>query len=418
MEVSLKRISVVIIALLLLLASCMELELAVPSPDVSADPDDPVLTRREITITVWTDPGGCVEFINQAAAAFNRRWPNITIRAEGVNPADMAPRVWAESARGGCADLFMVTHMEIKALAESQLILPARDQTGTKNAVFPVCAQAATVNGIIYGYPVTADTVALFFNRDLVEAGNHPITWDGTIQFIRDFQRDGHVAFVTQLTSAHTTAPFLSAKQNRPFGPNGDDLSALNLETAGAQEGMDLFRRLGRAAGIPSHELEDAEGLFASGRAALCLAGSWNISRFVQAGVNFGVTPLHPMPGEDYSLASLAVTRVMAVSAFSGQPDEASAFAAFLLTEEMQRLRMRLTGELPSIDMEGASPYYMDGFIRQLSAAYSAPAIPEAGRYWEVFIKTADLIWDGADVNSSLAAAAAELRSDFSDSAE
>jgi arabinogalactan oligomer/maltooligosaccharide transport system substrate-binding protein len=400
--------------MLLLFTSCADMpEEEDLSPDVSIDPDEPILTRRNIEVTVWTDPGSGVDFINRAAAAFNRRYPNITINAVGVEPGDMVRRVRAEAGRGG-ADLFIVPHMEIRQLAEELLVLPARDQGKTRNAVFPACAQAATVNGIMYGYPVSSDTAALFYNKRLIAEEDLPATWEELTAFARGFDGGEEAyGFVMPVAgSVHVTASFLAARSNRPFGPGGENTKTPNLETSSAMEGMTVFKGLQSAVGLSSEELtaESAESLFASGRAALCATGSWSIPRFIRGGVDFGVTPLPAMPGDESSLASLAFSRVMLVSAHSEHPDEASWFAWQLLSEEMQALRLELTGELPSVALNVRSPAYAAGFISQMPSAYAAPSIPEAGLFWGVFAEAAARIWDGADVSAELSAAAEALR--------
>jgi arabinogalactan oligomer/maltooligosaccharide transport system substrate-binding protein len=404
-----KRFLLILFAAMLI-SACSDIGAEAPLPSVSVDPDEPVLTRRDVELTVWTDPGAGVEFIDRAAEVFNRRWPNITINAVGVEPGDIVSRVWAESARGGCADLFIAPHMEIRQLAEALLILPARDQTKTRADVFASCAQTVTVGGVLYGYPVTADTVALFYNKRLVDEASLPSSWEEMTAFIRGFGEEGRYGFVLSPLSAHSAAPFLSARNNRPFGPNGDIPMALNLESSEAQEGMNLLKELGRLSGLKSEELTDAEALFAAGRAAFCITGSWSIARFVEAGVDFGVTGLPSLTGSEAGLASLAFTRVMLVSAYSELPDEASAFAAFLLTEEMQKLRIELTGELPSVDIALPPPHYSAGFVSQLRFAYGAPTIPETERYWAAFTAAAARIWDGADIGAELSSAAAGLR--------
>jgi arabinogalactan oligomer/maltooligosaccharide transport system substrate-binding protein len=404
-----KRLLLILPILLLLLAACSDLP-EEPSPDVSLDPDEPVLTRRNITLTVWTDPGEGVEFINQAAAVFNERYPNITIRAEGVEASVLISRVWAESARGGCADLFIAPHMEIAQLAEALLILPARDQVKTKAAVYPGCAQAATAGGIMYGYPVTAETVALFYNRRLIGESEIPAAWDELAAFAKTFEEEDRRGFVMTVSSAHSAAPFISARGNRPFGPNGDNPEVMSLENVRAAEGMSVLRELGGISRLSSGDLTDAEGLFASGRAAFCIAGSWSIARFTEAGMDFGVAALPSLPGDENALPSLAFSRVMLVSAYSEHPDEASAFAALLISEEMQALRLRLTGELPSVELDLRTPHYAAGFSRQMASAYAAPSLPQAVRLWEEVTAAAAKIWDGGDVTAELAAAAAALR--------
>ncbi|MCL2002909.1 MAG: extracellular solute-binding protein [Oscillospiraceae bacterium] len=405
-----KRLLPLLLAAMMLLAGCMDAEEEEASPDVPVDPDEPVLTSRDITLTVWTDPGAGVDFINQAAELFNQRYPNITVQAVGVDSADMAQAVWAESASGARADLFIVPHTDVRQLAEALFVLPARDQTRTRNAVFPASAQAATVGGVLYGYPVTTDTAALFYNKRLIEEEELPETWEDLLAFARGFGGEERHGLVMNPQSAHIAASFLGARGNRPFGPGGDDPEALNLDTHGAIEGMTIFKELRGAAGLSSEELADAERIFASGRAALCITGSWSVGRFLSAGMDFGVVPLPALMGEETALTSLAFSRVMLVNAYSEHPDEASWFAWQLLSEEMQTLRMELTGELPSVELAVRSPPYAAGFIGQLAVAYAAPSVPGASAYWSAFGDAAARIWDGGDVRGELSAAIAELR--------
>jgi arabinogalactan oligomer/maltooligosaccharide transport system substrate-binding protein len=395
-----KRILPVLLAVLLLLGACSGGEEELEA-DVSADPDEPVLTRKDMQLTVWTDPGG-EAFIEQAAAVFvdKYRRPNIKFKVEGMEPADLLSRVWAESARGGAADLFILPHTEIPQLAEALLILPAKDQSKTKNAVFTACAQSATVDGRIYGYPVSSETTALFYNKQLISESQLPGTWEEVSA--ENFQVPVEFPY---------TASFLLAMNNRPFGPNGDIPQILNLDNPRAIDGMTTFQRL-NANGQPSGAmtLDAAERAFISGGAAMILSGPWSVARFVDARVDFGVAPLPVFPGEEQG-ASLAFTRVMAVSAWSEWADEASAFAALLLTEELQRLRIELTGEMPSVDMVMNSPFYAAGFIEQMKSAVPAPVLPQAAAYWAAFGQAAANIWDGQAVQAELNAAVTALRS-------
>lgn len=389
----------------LLLGSCALLKSGEPSDeDVSTDPDEPVLTKQNIELTVWVEPGAGEGFIKQAAAAFNQKYPNIAIRVTGVESSEVLRRVRTASAQGGCADLFVLPHMELRSLADDLFILPARDQTKVKNTVFPACAQAAAVNGVLYGYPVSSETTALIYNKRLIQERDIPSTWEELIAFSKGFNDGERAGFVMPVGSAHHNAPFLTAWSNRPFGPAGDDPRAPNFSSLPAFEGMEVFQNLKSIVSLSVEELtvEAAERLFASGKAAMCIAGSWNVSRF--SGVDFGVVPL-PAFEPDNECLSMIFARVMTVSAYSPWPDEASAFADFLLTEEMQALQAELTGDLPSVEMTIRLPAYAAGFNRQMQNAFAAPSLPEAAGYWTLFNAAAARIWEGGNVQAEMSAA-------------
>ena len=98
----------------------------------------------------------------------------------------------------------------------------------------------------------------------------------------------------------------------------------------------------------------------------------------------------------------------MFVSAYTDHPDEASDFARFLLTPDMQQLRFNLTGAMPSIDTTVSSKY-MAGFLKQLDYAFPMPSIPEMAAFWDTMGNTSKNIWDGADVQKELDACDAAI---------
>ncbi len=91
----------------------------------------------------------------------------------------------------------------------------------------------------------------------------------------------------------------------------------------------------------------------------------------------------------------------MFVSAYTEHPEEAEAFAEFLLTPEMQKLRFELTGTVPSVNVEVSSPY-LGGFMEQLNYAFPMPSIPEMGLYWEAMNAASVNIWEGANIKAEL----------------
>ena len=114
------------------------------------------------------------------------------------------------------------------------------------------------------------------------------------------------------------------------------------------------------------------------------------------------------LPGENVPAASFSGTRAMFVSAYSDYPEEAAAFAEFLLTEEMQKLRFGLTGTVPSVHCDVNSPY-LPGFMKQLEYAFPMPSIPEMGMYWEAMNNASKNIWNGSDVQAELDACNAAI---------
>ena len=74
---------------------------------------------------------------------------------------------------------------------------------------------------------------------------------------------------------------------------------------------------------------------------------------------------------------------------------------ASLISPEMQQLRFKLTGAMPSINTN-VNSQYIAGFLKQLEYAFPMPSVPEMGQYWTVINSASARIWDGASVEQEL----------------
>ena len=74
---------------------------------------------------------------------------------------------------------------------------------------------------------------------------------------------------------------------------------------------------------------------------------------------------------------------------------------ASLISPEMQQIRFRLTGAMPSINTN-VNSQYIAGFLKQLEYAFPMPSVPEMGQYWTVMNSASARIWDGASVEQEL----------------
>ena len=81
---------------------------------------------------------------------------------------------------------------------------------------------------------------------------------------------------------------------------------------------------------------------------------------------------------------------------------------ASLISPEMQQLRFKLTGAMPSINTN-VNSQYIAGFLKQLEYAFPMPSVPEMGQYWTVMNSASARIWDGASVEQELGRAALQI---------
>ena len=360
---------------------------------------------EKITLTVWESLLGPDEFIKQAGEAYTKSHPNVEIKYVNVELGDAAGQIALDGPAGVGPDIFAAPHDKLGELVSGGHVLPTVNADAVAKDVLGACSKALTYNGKMYGYPVSAETYALFYNKDLITESELPKTWDDLAAWAKDFnaKNSGMRGFVMDVGNGYYTIIFSTANGNRLFGPSGTDGSSSYLNTPDAVKGMKTFQSLRAALDVPASDLDTGtcDAAFQGGKAAMHITGPWNIKNFADAGLDFGVAALPALPGESKPASSFSGTRAMFVSAYSDHPAEAADFAQFLVSPAMQQLRFDLTGAMPSIDTPVSSKY-IGGFLKQLDYAFPMPSIPEMGQFWATMGNTSKNIWDGADVQAEL----------------
>ena len=369
-------------------------------------------SSEKVKLVVWESLQGPDEFIKQAGQAYTKLHPNVTVEFVNVELGDASGQIALDGPAGVGPDLFAAPHDKLGELVSGGHVLPTVNSEQIKKEVLGACSQALTYNGTMYGYPVSAETYALSYNKALISENDVPKTWDDLASWVKNFnaKNTDKYGFVMDVGNGYYTIIFTTEKGNRLFGTSGADTSTSYLNTPAAVEGMKFFQSLRSVLDVSADDLSTAtcDAAFQSGNAAMHITGLWNVRPFEDAGLDFGVAPLPSLPGEKNPASSFSGTRSMQVSAYTDHPTEAADFAKFLLTPEMQQLRFNLTGAMPSINTTVSSKY-MAGFLKQLDYAFPMPSISEMGAFWDTMGNTSKNIWNGADVKAELDACEAAI---------
>ena len=357
-----------------------------------------------ITLVVWESTNGPDKFIKEAGRIYEETHPKIKIKFVNVELGDAVNQIALDGPAGVGPDIFAAAHDNLGNLAIGGHVLYTQNPEQVKEKALASCTRALTYDGIMYGYPVSAETYSIFYNKKLISESELPKTWEELAAWTEKFNAEnpGKNGFVMNI-GAYYTIVFTTADGNRLFGPNGTDTENSNINSPASVRGMTFFQSLRKSLNIPAADLDTAtvDAAFQSGNAAMHITGLWNVVNFEKAGIDFGTAPLPSLPGDTKPAASFSGTRAMFVSAYSDFPDEANEFANFLMSDEMQLLRFKITGALPGTKVHVDSPY-LSGMMEQLEYAFPMPSIPEMKLYWDAMNSASKNIWDGADVKSEL----------------
>lgn len=367
---------------------------------------------KKVALKVWESDGPEKAFITFAARQYKKVDPSVKITYEPVASTDARAKIELDGPAGVGADIFVAPHDHIGALVEGGHVLPVDDADEYLANFEDMAKMGASYGGAVYGYPLGAETYALFYNKDLIKEA--PKTWDEVIAFAKTFNNkaEGKYALVWPVSDGYYGYMFMASFDAPLFGPNGDDRKQHNLNSANAIKGLTFFQNLRKQ--ILDIPASDASGdfcnaQFSEGKSAMIITGPWKITDFKKAGVNFGIATIPAFPGSNHPGNTFSGVRLAFVSSYSEFPEQAKDFAKFITSKEMLEKRYEMTDQIPPRKDIAATGELSKGIKDQLAYARPMPTIPQLGTYWSAMGSAYSGIWDGDDVKTDLNAAAAAM---------
>ncbi len=340
---------------------------------------DDSLTKDDITLTVWESKDGPDEWIKKAGESFNLLYPNIHIEYVNVDLKESTTELLDTESTVKKPDVFAAPGDMTGELVKNKLVLPTEDTDIVNTTALELARKATVYNDVMYGYPMSCETYALFYNKKLVEESNIPTTWESLITWSGAFNNlyPGKYGFIFHTDTVYFISMLMSSGKNRLMF--GSDYGLLNSR---ASYGLTLLKQMQDIfpENITNYSYDDFDDMFLSGGAAMIVNGPWFITKADASGVDYGIVPL-PAFDNGSNTYSLAGVRTMFVYSKSEHPAEADAFAKYLLSADMQSLRTEITGTLPATNIDISEK--LDGFVAQLDYSYIMPNTAEMKRFWE-----------------------------------
>ena len=364
-----------------------------------------------VELKVWESSGPESAFILQAIKDYRKVNPKVKITYEAVGHTDSRAKIELDGPAGVGADIFVSPHDHIGALVAGGNVLPVDNVDNYMKEFYDMAKIGSKYDGVSYGYPLAAETYALFYNKALIK--NAPKSWEEIKDFAAKFNNkiENKYAIVWAVGDGYYDYMFMDSFGAPLFGPDGNDRKQHNLNSANAIKGLEYFKALRKALlDIPA---ADANGdfcnaEFAEGKAAMIITGPWSIPTFKKAGIDLGIARLPAFPGTDHS-TSFSGVRLAFVSSYTEHPEEAKEFAKFLTSKEMLQKRYEMTDQIPPRNDITIDNPLVNGIKEQLKYARPMPTIPQLGTYWSAMNAAYAGIWDGDDVRTDLNAAAAAM---------
>jgi len=348
-------------------------------------------------------------FVEQMIKEFKDKY-GVDVRMEEVGAADQVGKLTTDGPAGIGADVVVFPHDNLGKAVAAGLVLPNdvfADQATADNSENAV--QAVTYDGVLYGYPRSVETYAMFYNKKLIDKA--PTTFDEVKAFAKTFNdpKNNKYAFMWDIGNFYFSYPFLATTGGYVYGKNGQDKADIGLNNDGAVKGAQYFASLKKdvlplKSGDVNYDIK--KGLFTGGTLAMNIDGPWAIGDIKKSGIDFGVAPIPSIDGQ--SSVSFSGVKAWYVNAYSKYPNAARLFAEYASSKEAQLADFKLTGAIPANkeatnDPAVANDDTIKAFIEQFKNSQPMPSIPEMGNVWTPIGAALSDIWNaGKDPKAAL----------------
>lgn len=245
----------------------------------------------------------------------------------------------------------------------------------TSEALF----DSVTVDGERIGVPLSQESIALYYNKDLVDSA--PETFEELVKIAKE------KGFEFDLTNFYYAAGFLLNGDSYIFKNNDGklDTSDIGLDKADAVKGLEFLKSLVDDGLMASDITDDiAKSDFQAGKTAFYISGPWNVESTEAAKVKFDVAKLPTLNGN--TLSNLTTIQSAFVTAKS-KNQELSWELLKYLSENTAQVLFEEGSRLPVLKSAIESDWftsskYVEGFLEQAQIGTPTPNVAEMSTVW------------------------------------
>lgn len=336
---------------------------------MSTDTTD-VSNQETVEITYWDTVGSVAdrEIKEAMIKRFEEKNQGIKVKYEGMEGEAYKTKIKTVVGANNLPDIFGYwVGEQFKTLVSSgnveDLTALYEEDTAFKDTFVPGSLDAVSYDGKIYGAPTSITCMAVWYNKTIFEENN--ITVPKTYQELQ--------GVIDTLSAKDITPIIVGAKDRWPllgwYSYLAQRIGGVDLyqevcsgekdftENAYVQAGEELkaLAANGFINGCMSVDATTAEALFAAGKGAILITGSWSIPTFTadpEHAKDFSYFPFPTVSGgleDEAGYLYGGVANTLAMSKSTEHKDAATAFLKFMMSEEEQTIQLERTGTFSTV---------------------------------------------------------------------
>lgn len=273
----------------------------------------------------------------------------IKINRTMVPGASLIQKVLQQASSKTLPDVLMLDNPDMQQIAATGALSPLSDYGISTTGFADGVLSAGTYKAKVYGLAPTVNTIALFYNKDILDKAGiaPPKTWAELKTDAAKLTTGSQYGFAVD-----ANATYEGTWQFLPFmWSNGGDEK--NIDTKGTEEALQLWTDLVKDGSMSKSVINwtqaDVNDQFLAGKAAMMINGPWQIPALTAAKINYGIaqiplksaggTAVVPLGGEVWTVPN---------TGDSARQKAAAKVVACLNTAENQLGMAKLRQTIPS----------------------------------------------------------------------
>jgi arabinogalactan oligomer/maltooligosaccharide transport system substrate-binding protein len=384
-------------------------------------PDNTASPPAGAKLVIWADDKRA-EVLKSFKAKFEKD-NGVTVDVQAISKDQQTTFVTA-SQQGKGPDIMVGAHDWIGNLVQNGAIDPIQITSAQQAAFADVAVKAVTFGGQVYGMPYAIENLALIRNTEL--APTAPSTMEELIAGGKALVAAGKATEILclqsgQLGDAYHIYPLYTSAGGYLFGTKSDgdyDPKDLGVGKPGSVAAMQKIAALGeKGDGALKRSIgsDNAISTFTGKKCAYLVSGPWAITDVKKASLRYDVSVIPPFAGGKPAQPFVGV-QAFYVAAKGHNKALAQEFVTNYLTKPELAVALYQAEPRPpaltsALEQVKASDPDLDKFLAAGKGGAVLPAIPEMAAIWEPFGKAEAAIIGGADVATTMDAAAKSISS-------
>ena len=287
-----------------------------------------------------------------------------------------------------CADIFSIPDDQLSAFAAAGVCKPIDNAEEIKKANIEGAVEAATVNGELYAYPMTADNgYFLYYNKKYLKESDVE-TFDKLMEVAAKQNK-----YISMDWASGWYLYSFFANTGLEVGLNDDGMTNhCNWNSKeGDIKGVDVAQAMWDIAGNPGFKMQSNDELkeaIKDGSVIAGVSGVWLAPDFEKYwGKDIGATklPTYTCKGKQIQMGSYSGYKLLGVNSYSKNKEWAVKLAEWMTNEQNQKLRFEQRGNVPSNKAAASSKEVTENVANKglIEQSKFASLQRVGGNYWE-----------------------------------